>query len=210
MAQFLRGPWRDYLTECYLERDVRPEPWHEAMEKTEVLIWSVLPKGSRAETNQLRVALPALLACLNAGLDRVGFGDADRLAFLNYLMKRQTQSLRRTAPMAMPLPPAPAADEPEESLAIDLPFDHPEATTGSALQRDQWFALDLGLAQPIKYRLSWISPKRTKYVFTSRDGGDPLIKTLAEVEDLLASGALTPVDAVPLVQRAIAASAGVA
>lgn len=216
LAEFLRGPWRAYLLECALERDTQPEAWKNALEKTDLLIWSVQPKSSPAESNQLRAALPGLLACLNAGLDRIDYKGAPRLGFFNYLMKRQALTVRRSISVAPAVPGPPFSSaaqqvaEPDQLGEIDMAFDAFGTTAGEALERGQWFALDLGLAQPLKYRLSWVSPKRTQFVFTKFDRGDTLVKSLAEVEALMASGALRVIDDAPLVQRAIAASAGLA
>jgi hypothetical protein len=222
LAEFLRGPWRDALSTYFVDREANPEAWNTALAKTDILIWSVMPKSAQSESNQLRAELPSLLATLSAGLDRVDFSGEPRVAFMNYLMERQAQSVRRMAsasmaavmatsvPSAAPAAlaaPQEAASEEDGLDAVDLPFDIAGATVDSALVRDQWFVLDLGLAEPLRYRLSWISPKRTKFVFTNRDGAETLVKPLAEVEEWLVSGALRPIEAAPIVQRAIASTA---
>jgi hypothetical protein len=106
-------------------------------------------------------------------------------------------------------PPKPtAADlevtaEPEEQ---SIAYQGGSQAAGDGFERNQWFALDLGLESPFKYRLSWISPKRTKFVLTTRDGGEALAKTLPELQQLLDSGSMTRIETMPLVSRALAAS----
>jgi len=169
---------------------------------------------SNVETTELRNALPTLLRSINEGLDAVQCPTEERQAFMQYLMDRQASAVRRarqTVQGATP-PPTSFPEPAEESFDIDgsdllakkgLPED-------DGFERNQWFALDLGLDHPFKYRLSWISPRRTKFVLTTRDGGDALVKTLPELQQLLESGSLTRLETTPLIGRALAQTFGAA
>ena len=52
-------------------------------------------------------------------------------------------------------------------------------------------------------RLSWVSPMRTRLLFTNRDGFDAFVRSEREVAALLREGRLAMIDQVPIVSRAI-------
>jgi hypothetical protein len=209
LAAFLGGVWREVWIRRFMQRDHAPEAWQTLQEQTDILIWSVLPKPSSLETTELRNALPTLLRAINDGLDLVQWPTEERQAFMQYLMDRQASAVRqgrvpgKTSVTPTPFPERVLEDEFPDIDAPDL-LAKVEARPSDEFERNQWFSLDLGLERPFKYRLSWISPKRTKFVLTTRDGGDALVKTLPELEHLLESGALTKIETVPLIERALA------
>ena len=210
LAEFFRGAWRKAWILYYMTRHEEPERWQTIQEQTDILIWSVLPKLTKLESTELRNSLPDLLACLNSALDAIEWAGEERYNFIEYLMDRQAAAVRQTPRMGQPSgPPKPtAADlevtaEPEEQ---SIAYQGGSQAAGDGFERNQWFALDLGLESPFKYRLSWISPKRTKFVLTTRDGGEALAKTLPELQQLLDSGSMTRIETMPLVSRALAAS----
>lgn len=214
LKNFLNGVWREVWIEAYLMRDVQPEAWQTLQEQTDILIWSVLPKMSNVETTELRNALPTLLRTINQGLDTVQCPSEERQAFMQYLMDRQASAVRKARQTVQGATPPPTSfPEPvEESFDIDGSdlLAKKGAPEDDGFERNQWFALDLGLDHPFKYRLSWISPRRTKFVLTTRDGGDALVKTLPELQQLLESGSLARIETTPLIGRALAQTFGAA
>ncbi len=210
LADFILGVWRSAWIHYYMTRHEHPERWQTIQEQTDILIWSVLPKLTKIESTELRNSLPALLGCLTRALDDIGWAGDERRAFIDYLMDRQAAAVRQTPKKGQPSgapKPKPADIEPEKSEAEALSFPAAQGVApGDGFERNQWFALDLGLETPLKYRLSWISPKRTKFVLTTRDGGEALAKSLHELQHLLESGSMTRIDTLPLMERAIAAS----
>ena len=52
-------------------------------------------------------------------------------------------------------------------------------------------------------RLSWVSPMRTRMLFTNRDGFDAFVRSEREVAALLRHGRLTVIDQLPIVSRAL-------
>ncbi len=63
------------------------------------------------------------------------------------------------------------------------------------------FALEQDLWR--RYRLGWVSPQRTRLLFTNRDGFEAFVRSAQEVADLLRAGRLKLLDAQPIVERAI-------
>jgi uncharacterized membrane protein YgcG len=213
LKNFLNGVWHDVWIERYLTRDAQPEAWQTLQEQTDILIWSVLPKNSNVETTELRNALPTLLRTINEGLDTVKCPTEERQAFMQYLMDRQASAVRkaRQTVHGATAPPTSFPEPSEEIFDIDgSELARKASVEDDGFERNQWFALDLGLDQPFKYRLSWISPRRTKFVLTTRDGGEALVKTLPELQQLLESGSLARLETAPLTGRALAQTFGAA
>ena len=72
-----------------------------------------------------------------------------------------------------------------------------------AFVRGLWF--DFSVEQDLwqRYRLGWVSPQRTRLLFTNREGFEAFVRSEHEVADLLRAGRLKVLDAQPIVERAI-------
>ena len=66
-----------------------------------------------------------------------------------------------------------------------------------------WFDVELEAGTRVRSRLSWVSPMRTRLVFTNRDGFDAFVRSEREVAAMLRMGRLAVVDQVPIVGRAL-------
>ena len=53
------------------------------------------------------------------------------------------------------------------------------------------------------YRLGWVSPQRTRLLFTNRDGFEAFVHSEREVAGLLRDGRLAAINQEPIVSRAI-------
>jgi hypothetical protein len=69
--------------------------------------------------------------------------------------------------------------------------------------RGLWF--DFMLDEHTQHRclLSWVSPMRTRLLFTNRDGFDAFVRSEREVAALLRHGRLHVIDQQPIVSRAL-------
>jgi hypothetical protein len=203
LANFLRGPWRSVLCEYVVERADQPEACDTAFAQTSLLIWSVLPKTGPVEREHLLKQLPGLLQLLNAGLDRIHYGKDEREPFLKFLMARHAQVIRpapaNPAPPPIPIPKLAPPDQTEPVATV-------KRWNAQQLALGDWLTLEQPPGKIRRYRLSWISPKRTKFVLTARESSEALALNDGEVEAWLRSGALKLVDSAPIVQRAISAS----
>jgi hypothetical protein len=73
------------------------------------------------------------------------------------------------------------------------------------LHRGLWFDLDDTDtdAGTRRYRLGWVSPQRTRMLFTNRDGFEAFVRSEREVAQLLRVGRLRVLEQQPIVGRAI-------
>jgi hypothetical protein len=66
-----------------------------------------------------------------------------------------------------------------------------------------WFDYLNERSQLHRCRLSWISPKRTRLLFTNREGFDAFVRSEREVAELLRQSRLMEIDQAPIVGRAL-------
>ena len=69
--------------------------------------------------------------------------------------------------------------------------------------RGLWFDFDDLQSGTRRYRLGWVSPQRTRMLFTNRDGFEAFVRSEREVAQLLREGRLRVLDQQPIVGRAI-------
>ena len=70
-------------------------------------------------------------------------------------------------------------------------------------KRGMWFDVEIEVGTRVRCRLSWVSPLRTRLLFTNRDGFDAFVRSEREVAAMARMGRLTVVDQVPIVGRAL-------
>src|SRR5690606_4571597 len=71
------------------------------------------------------------------------------------------------------------------------------------LERGMWFDFEHEADQMRRYRLGWISPQRSRMLFTNRDGFEAFVRSQQEVAAMLRESRLTIIDQQPIVGRAL-------
>jgi hypothetical protein len=71
------------------------------------------------------------------------------------------------------------------------------------LSRGVWFEVALEADTPYRCRLSWVSPMRTRFLFTNREGFDAFVRSEREVATMLRDGQLRMLEQTPIVERAL-------
>ena len=72
-----------------------------------------------------------------------------------------------------------------------------------SFKRGMWFDVSIEQGTHIRCRLSWVSPMRTRLLFTNRDGFDAFVRSEREVAALLRLGRLSVINETPIVSRAL-------
>ncbi|CAN5465942.1 hypothetical protein BH10PSE17_BH10PSE17_21690 [soil metagenome] len=207
LGRFLDDHWRRVLIKRCIGRDDEPELWSQSLEAMDVLIWSVLPKINSIERGELLKSLPGLLRHINESLDMIEWSGPERDRFMKYLMDTHATVVRTAVPQVLPgSVPMSTPRLAQDSTVDEVAAKPPSGMTQFGVERGDWFVLEMGEETSLRYRLSWVSPMRTKYIFTSREGERAIVKNDAELTDMLKSGALRKLDTSPVVQRAIAAT----
>lgn len=213
LVPFLTQPWRDVIVHT-LQTASDPKAASEATLKTmDLLIWSTEPKTSAEQRGDLVAVLPELVRQLNTGLDAIAWDGEDRATFTRRLIHTHTVAIRMKKP---PTPDSQAAAlesaqgeaalrqldarrAARQSADIADPFDE----QAQALRRGMWFDVVVESGTRARCRLSWVSPLRTRLLFTNRDGFDAFVRSEREVAAMLRLGRLTVLEQAPIVGRAL-------
>jgi hypothetical protein len=199
---FLENKWVPVLTLAYSIQEEKPKAIESALKTMDELIWSVKPKITMEERKELIAKLPSMLSTLNKWLNLVKLDDAERLQFFAELAECHASIVRaplemsaerrlelameaaqiaaerrlekkvqeEAAAAAAAAEPAPEPDEAEEEV--------------TRIERGMWFEFVRDDAVE-KVKLSWVSPLKSLYIFTSQDK-----KTNFSLSDLELAAAL--------------------
>src|SRR6185369_9163719 len=185
VSDLLDHEWRSLLKRVHLEEGPGSAAWENTLATADELVESVQPKNDVPERQALARQLPMLIKQLSVGFDRVGVDGERRRALLDALFRLHAAALRGTEP-----PPSDAAEEPAlppaisepcftsqalgdgevtvESISVKLPMSETLASHEvEELQRGDWVEYLQPDGSAIRYRLSWISPQRGIFLFSS-------------------------------------------
>jgi hypothetical protein len=212
LTPFLAHQWREVVANAWLAKESAPEKWSRALETMDHLIWSTQPKTTSDDRKKLVEVLPDLVRSLNAGLDEIAWEGDERATFTKRLISMHMLAIRMKAPPA-PDTQAAALEENASQEALDA-LDQRIANklagqidgyddAAHGLNRGNWFEFsDFGTVQ-YRCKLSWVSPMRTRFLFTNREGFEAFVRSEREVANMLRLGTLRTLDQAPIVSRAI-------
>ncbi|MCW8908052.1 MAG: DUF1631 domain-containing protein [Sedimenticola sp.] len=90
----VRDAWNDVLLLIYLRKGRESEEWVEAVKLMERLVWSVMPKPSQRERQELLRAIPELLKGLRSGLSDISYNQHKMTRAFKSLQARHLACLR--------------------------------------------------------------------------------------------------------------------
>ncbi len=216
LLPFLSTQWREVMARALFDDPTADHTQLQAYAQTqatmEQLIQSTLPKTTPEERRDLVAVLPTLVRQLNAGLDAIAWDGKPRADFTRRLISTHTMAIRLT--QQAPLDTGSAALEVREGQAALQKLDERRAARNfgaedefdaqaQAMKRGVWFEVTLDQGTKTRSRLGWISPMRTRFLFTNRDGFDAFVRAEREVAAMLRLGTLRLLDAQPIVGRAL-------
>jgi hypothetical protein len=212
LLPFLTNPWRQVMARAWIDETTRDSGFAQTLVTMEQLIWSVQPKTTLEERRQLVAILPEMVRQLNLGLDTIEWNGKPRADFTRRLITTHTQAIRLT--QSMPLDSGSVTLDEREGKAAMQQLDARRAATQFAIedafdlqvqgfQRGMWFDVTLEAGTQIRCRLSWVSPMRTRLLFTNREGYDAFVRSEREVAGMLRAGEIRLLDHETIVGRAI-------
>lgn len=212
LLPFLTTQWREVMGRAWLNAHADSAPWESALTAMDQLIWSTQPKTGANEGRELMAALPVLVRTLNTGLDAIGWTGEERDAFTRRLIATHMAVIRVKS--AAKVDPAVAVQEEsvgkqalqqlDERLATQVNKAEDEFDAmAKRFTRGLWFDFTVDRSTQHRCRLSWVSPMRTRMLFTNRDGFDAFVCSEREVAKLLRRGRLSVIDQLPIVSRAL-------
>jgi hypothetical protein len=173
---FLEARWQSVLALAHSSGD--PQELAAARQTMDDLIWSVQPKDNAAQCKVLLGRLSAILGAVNAGLNAIHWNSPARAVFFSQLAQRHSLTVRHPLSarrrVEVAVNAAQKASErrwSKDSRAQQLSDDmHIQSVHG--LQIADWlvFRRDSDLFR--RYKVAWISPMRSMFIFIDPDGQD--------------------------------------
>lgn len=215
LLPFLTGPWRKVMARAWLDRQQTPADWDQAVTTMDQLIGSTQPKTTTEDRTRLVALLPGLVGKLNTSLDAIGWVGEERATFTKRLIATHMKAIRTAKTEPAPLDSGRGELEAAAGRDALKALDQRRAQQVGAAATDDfdavaqgftrglWFDFTDGQGARRRYRLSWVSPQRTRLLFTNRDGFEAFVHSEQEVADLLRAGRLAVLDQQPIVARAI-------
>jgi hypothetical protein len=212
LLPFLTTQWREVMARAWMDEATRDQNYAQTTKTMEQLIWSIQPKTSADERRELVAILPDMVRQLNVGLDTIEWNGKPRATFTRRLITTHTLAIRLTQPM--PLDTGSAALEDREGQVAMQQLDERRAARqfgsqdnfdaqAQSFKRGMWFDVSIEQGTHIRCRLSWVSPMRTRLLFTNRDGFDAFVRSEREVSAMLRNGRMRVLDNEAIVGRAL-------
>jgi len=204
VRRFLGDVWTDVLADAELKERTGEDGWEARLALVEDLLWSVEPKQA-ADVPRLTALLPKLVPAVSRGMKAVEVPAERQRAFLDELMQTHTALLQAArARRAQPPPPKPAPRPAPPPAAQATPS--PELAADAMLGLERGALVEFADTDPaVRAKLTWISPKRTIYLFTAH-GAKARKVSPRELSGQLRSGKAALVEAGgAVVDRALAA-----
>ncbi len=212
MLPFLTRQWREVLAQAWLQQGAQPELWDLLLTTTDQLLWSTQPKRDSAERRQLVAVLPTLVRQLNLSLDTLDWDNAEREVFTRRLIAAHMAAIRSTPDASLSAEPdlrdLSAREEAlatleQRRVAAKIPEPDECVAMVRGFERGMWFDVMSDEGHSVRCRLTWISPQRSRYLFTNREGFDAFVRSEQEVTELLRQGRLGVLRPEPIVTRAL-------
>jgi len=217
IRSFAETIWTDYVARLRVEHGSESPPVETAMHTLDDMLWSIVAKERTAQKARLTRMIPTLVSGLRRAITLLQV-PADRA-------KRFFDTLYGLHIVAIKPPPERKVARPATAPAAEgVTVQGPEVPTTeqgpatvsppplnvhdyvSEMVPGTWlrFETDRG---PLNARLTWISPLRTKYIFTSRSRSRAIVYSPEELAYALGAGrAALIVEPVPLFDRAVSAA----
>ena len=212
LEAFLQNQWIRILTIAHNVKEEKPNALENALRTMDDLIWSLKPKNSSEERKELVSKLPAMLTLLNAWLNAIKWDEPERVLFFSKLAERHAAiaraplelSPRRQLEIAVNI----AQRASEKRLNKHAQDQHEQLTDDCLhivenMERGVWVDFTTSAGVTTRFKLAWVSPKRTRYIFTNRQGHDSFSISSEELVEQFRSGSAVEISAASVVDRAL-------
>jgi hypothetical protein len=202
VRSFAETVWVDYVTSLCEKEGPSGQSVQAALRTLDDMLWSIVAKERTAQKARLTKMIPALITALRRGAQALAVPAERAKAFFDALYQLHIAAIKPRHAPAEPGAPDEASQGPQtRGLPVANVHDYVnEMVPGTWLQ----FRTDKGA---INARLTWISPLRSKYIFTSRSRSRAFIYSPEDLAYELGAGrASLVVEPVPLFDRAVSAA----
>jgi hypothetical protein len=216
VRSFSETIWADYLTNVRLAQGTGGDEWRRGVRTLDDLLWSLTAKERSAQKARLAKLVPGIIRNLRAGAAAVNVGDERVKPLLDAMYQLHMAAIKPAGAASANDVRAPAA-----AVATTAANAEAGAPVGAAAPAPRianvhdfvaemvvgtWLAFGRG-DKTVNARLSWISPMRSKYLFTTRERSRAIVATPEDLAWQLGVGKATLiVEPVPLFDRAVSAA----
>jgi len=193
---FIETVWAEHMAQ--LRRDHGPDSgeWNAAVGTLDDMLWSIAAKERTAQKARLTKMIPSLIGALRRGAAAQNVAPERARTFLEALYELHMAAIKPKVEDGAPAAVAPPAPAPVVSINDYVN----EMAVGT------WLAFTKE-DQTINARLTWVSPLRTKYLFTSRSRARAFVYTPEELAYELSAGLVQlVVEPVALFDRAVSSA----
>ena len=205
VRSFSETTWAEYMTSLRLQHGSESDDWRVAVQTLDDLLWSITAKERTAQKARLAKMVPPLIRNLRAGGAAVKVGDERMKPFLEAVYQLHMAAIKPQAAR----PAASASNDRGPPTVIESDTVQKIGNVHdfvSEMVIGTWIAFEGG-DEIVTARLSWVSPLRSKYLFTSRTRSQAIVLTPEELAWSLGAGKATVVvEPVPLFDRAVSAA----
>ena len=195
---FVETVWAEHMAQLRHDHGPDSAEWNAAVGTLDDMLWSIVAKDRTAQKARLTKMIPSLIGALRRGAAAQNVAPERARAFLEALYELHIAAIK---PKAEDAAPAAAVAAPPPSAPVISIHDYvSEMAVGT------WLAFTKE-DKTINARLTWVSPLRTKYLFTSRSRARAFVYTPEELGYELGAGLVQlVVEPVPLFDRAVSAA----
>jgi hypothetical protein len=219
IRSFAETIWTDYVTRLRVEHGADSAPVETALRTLDDMLWSIVAKERTAQKARLTKMIPGLVSGLRRAITLLQVPVDRAKRFFDTLYGLHIAAIKPPAERKVAKPEGAVA--PHEAGEPSVTQGPPSVTEGPAtvspppinvhdyvseMVPGTWLRFETS-AGPLNARLTWISPLRTKYIFTSRSRSRAVVYSPEELAYALGAGrAALIVEPVPLFDRAVSAA----
>lgn len=198
---FIETVWADHMAAVRREHGAESDAWNAAVKTLDDLLWSIVAKDRATQKARLTKMIPSLIGALRKGAMALGLAPDRAKAFFERLYELHIAAIKPPpAPVAVPGAAAVPAPPVPPAPVVNVHDFVSEMAVGT------WLAFTKE-GKTVNARLTWVSPLRTKYLFTSRSRARAFVYTPEELAYEIGAGEIALVlEPVPLFDRAVSAA----
>jgi hypothetical protein len=217
VRSFSETIWADYLTNVRMVQGTKGDEWRRGVRTLDDLLWSLTARERSAQKARLAKLVPGMIRNLRAGAAAVNVGDERVKPLLDAMYQLHMAAIKPAGAAAANDARAPAAtaaatkvENAEAGAPVEAVAPPPRIANVHDFVAEMvvgtWLAFRRG-DKTVNARLSWISPMRSKYLFTTRERSRAIVATPEDLAWQLGAGKATLiVEPVPLFDRAVSAA----
>jgi len=186
----LLHPWSEYLTFVLLRYGERSEPWQQALQTIDDVLWSVTPKSAAEEKNKLMKLQEPLQDALKHGFNSIAYDAAKANKLLDAIREIHHISLQNRATQAAPTAVRDEIESTavghEEAHAVQLQPQTPEerelVEKLRMVEFGTWMEFDeLDNQRNQRVKVAWFNSKTLQYMLVNRAGKQAAVLSAVEI-----------------------------